>query len=145
MTSHYKGDVTAGACWQSLGQTPDALLIDVRTVAEWTYVGLPVLASIGKAPILVEWQRYPSMNVDPSAFADQVEAEIRAAGAGKNSELYFLCRSGVRSMGGAAAMAARGYINCFNVLDGFEGPVDGEGHRGLSAGWKAEGLPWAQK
>jgi hypothetical protein len=32
----------------------------------------------------------------------------------------------------------------FNVLEGFEGPKDGEGHRGTLGGWRKAGLPWVQ-
>jgi len=38
-----------------------------------------------------------------------------------------------------------GFPRAFNVADGFEGPVDQEGHRGTVAGWKADGLPWRQR
>ncbi|MBS0242596.1 MAG: rhodanese-like domain-containing protein, partial [Proteobacteria bacterium] len=60
------------------------------------------------------------------------------------SELYFICRSGARSQRAAEAMLKAGYQRCFNVADGFEGPLDGERHRGRSGGWKARGLPWEQ-
>ena len=43
------------------------------------------------------------------------------------------------------AIKAAGFPHAFNVADGFEGPVDAEGHRGHVAGWKAEGLPWRQR
>jgi adenylosuccinate synthase len=45
-----------------------------------------------------------------------------------------------------AGQAAQAAVtpHAFNVADGFEGPVDAEGHRGTVAGWKAEGLPWRQ-
>ena len=34
--------------WESLVSRPGAQLIDVRTRAEWTYVGIPDLGAIGK-------------------------------------------------------------------------------------------------
>lgn len=143
MSKDYKGDVSPGECWSALAETPDALLVDVRTTAEWAYVGLPMLSSLGKTPLLVEWQSFPSMSVDP-AFAEKLADQVRKAGGNRASPIFFLCRSGVRSIAGAVALTAHGFENCFNVLGGFEGPPDADGHRGRKAGWKAEGLPWAQ-
>ncbi|HDZ73632.1 MAG TPA: rhodanese-like domain-containing protein [Aurantimonas coralicida] len=143
MSKDYRGDVSPGECWSALAEKPDALLVDVRSTAEWAYVGLPMLSSLGKTPLLVEWQSFPSMAVDP-AFAEKLADQVKKAGGTPVSPIFFLCRSGVRSIAGAVALTAHGFENCFNVLGGFEGPPDAEGHRGRKAGWKAEGLPWAQ-
>ncbi|MEX6507057.1 rhodanese-like domain-containing protein [Jiella sp. M17.18] len=144
MSAAYKGDVSASECWSALGDTPEAFLVDVRTAAEWTFVGIPELSALGKQPILIEWQSYPTMAVDP-AFPQRVAEAIAAAGGTQASPVYFLCRSGARSMASAAALTAAGFENCFNVADGFEGPADADGHRGTRAGWKAAGLPWVQR
>ncbi|MCB8838408.1 rhodanese-like domain-containing protein [Aurantimonas sp. VKM B-3413] len=144
MSAGYKGDVGVRQCWSTLAETPDAVLVDVRTVPEWTYVGIPELSSLGKAPVLMEWQSFPSMTVDPH-FAETLAKRIAESGGNQSSPIFFLCRSGVRSMASAAALTAAGYENCFNVLDGFEGPLDETGHRGSRGGWKAEGLPWVQR
>lgn len=143
MNKTYAGDVTVGECWSALANDSTALLIDVRTVAEWTYVGVPVLQG-GRGPLFQEWQSFPSMAVDPS-FAEKLAAHVAAAGGTADTPIFFLCRSGVRSIAGAEALTGAGYEKCFNVLDGFEGPPDADGHRGRFAGWKAEGLPWAQR
>jgi rhodanese-related sulfurtransferase len=143
MADAYAGDVSVATCWEALSQDPEALLVDVRTRAEWTYVGFPLLPG-GRAPLFQEWQTFPSMSVDPG-FAETLVRQIGEAGGTPASKIYFLCRSGVRSIAGAVALTAAGYSHCFNVLDGFEGPPDGEGHRGTSAGWKAAGLPWMQR
>lgn len=131
-------------CWNELGRNPDAFLIDVRTTAEWTYVGFPVVPNGAQMPIFAQWQSFPSMQVDPD-FAMRVASAVEAAGGSKESPLYFLCRSGARSMGSAAAMTEAGFKHCYNILAGFEGPPDAEGHRGRVGGWKAENLPWVQK
>ncbi|MCC4299939.1 rhodanese-like domain-containing protein [Aurantimonas coralicida] len=144
MNGEYKGDVTPKECWAALADTPDAVLVDVRTVAEWSYVGVPQLAPLGKAAILQEWQSFPSMAVDPD-FAAKLARRIESEGGTRDTPVFFLCRSGVRSIASAVALTGAGYTNCFNVLDGFEGPPDEEAHRGRKAGWKAEGLPWVQK
>ncbi len=136
-------DVDVREVWKRLTEDPSALLIDVRTSAEWAYVGLPELSSIGKRPILIEWQTFPDNRVDP-AFVDTLSEKLAAAGADKQAELFFICRSGARSKMAAQAMAAAGFVACRNVADGFEGPLDASRHRGQAAGWKAAGLPWAQ-
>lgn len=144
MSDAYKGDVTVQECWSSLEGETDAFLVDVRTLAEWNYVGFPVLPEGRHPPVFQEWQSFPSMKVDPN-FTARLSDEIERAGGSRASKLFFLCRSGVRSQASAAAMTALGFGECYNILDGFEGPPDEEGHRGRKAGWKAEGLPWAQK
>jgi rhodanese-related sulfurtransferase len=118
-------------------------LIDVRTGAEWAYVGLPDLSSIGKRPVLVEWQVFPGGQLN-TAFVDRLAEALAAIGTNKDNELFFICRSGGRSLGAARAMAAAGYSRCRNVADGFEGPLDPNRRRGTLGGWKAKGLPWVQ-
>ena len=140
----YAGDVSCSDCWEALKNKTNALLIDVRTVAEWSFVGLPDIGSTGKEAILVDWQQFPQMTVNPS-FTDQVGEQIKAAGCDEGAELYLLCRSGVRSIAAAEALTAAGYGNAFNVLGGFEGNPDQNGHRGNLQGWKSDGLPWKQQ
>jgi rhodanese-related sulfurtransferase len=129
--------------WARLKRDADSVLIDVRTSAEWAFVGLPDLSSIGKRPVQVEWQEFPGNRLN-TAFVDRVAAALTAIGANKDSELFFICRSGGRSLKAARAMTAAGYSRCRNVADGFEGPLDPNRHRGGLAGWKAKGLPWEQ-
>lgn len=136
---NYTGDVTVEEAWKALTQDEKAVLIDVRTQAEWAFVGTCDLSGIDKSPLFVSWQHFPHMEINP-AFGDM----IRAKDISRDSPLYFLCRSGVRSKGAAAAMIAAGYENCFNILGGFEGDRGASGHRGQTSGWKAAGLPWTQ-
>lgn len=133
-------DASPTATWDAIRADPAAVLIDVRTDAEWAFVGLPDLTGAGKEPVLVSWQRYPTMQVN-DAFVDQ----LRQAGLTPANRLYFLCRSGVRSVAAGEAAMAAGFPHAFNVADGFEGPPDHAGHRGARAGWKADGLPWRQR
>lgn len=133
-------DVSPRAAWQELAQDPEALLVDVRTDAEWNFVGVPDLSSIGKQTVLIPWQLYPTMQVN-GAFVEH----LRRAGASPMSKLFFICRSGARSLAAGQAAQQAGFPHAFNVADGFEGPVDPEGHRGTVAGWKADGLPWRQR
>ena len=126
--------------WQALLRDPEAQLVDVRTQPEWAFVGIPDLDEASKQPVLIPWQSFPSMQVDP-AFTDK----LRDAGLSPSSKIYFLCRSGARSLSAAHAAEQAGFQHAFNVVDGFEGPLDGDGHRGAAAGWKADGLPWRQR
>lgn len=139
----FAGDATPRESLDALMRDPAAQLIDVRTTAEWAYVGSPDLGAAGRDAIRVEWQVFPSMAVNPDFVADLGRA-LAARGTPKDAPLYFLCRSGVRSKAAATAMTAAGFGRCYNILGGFEGPHDAERHRGGKAGWKAEGLPWIQ-
>ncbi|HEY0292062.1 MAG TPA: rhodanese-like domain-containing protein [Hansschlegelia sp.] len=139
----YAGDVSPAEAWSALESDPAAALVDVRTVVEWNFVGTPDLSGLSKRPVFQEWQTFPSMQVD-TAFVDKVAGALSAAGAGPDTPVYFLCRSGARSQAAATAMAARGWSRCFNIACGFEGPLGPDRHRGASAGWKADGLPWSQ-
>jgi rhodanese-related sulfurtransferase len=133
-------DISPRATWQELAEDPSAMLVDCRTDAEWNFVGIPDLSSLGRQVVLIPWQVYPSMQVN-GAFAEH----LRRAGATSETKLFFICRSGARSLAAGQAAQASGFPHAFNVADGFEGPLDAEGHRGRVAGWKADGLPWRQK
>ena len=122
-----------------LDDDPSAALIDVRTPAEWNYVGVPDLSSVGKQPLFVPWLFFPSMEVNQN-FAEHLEN----AGLDREAPLLFICRSGARSRSAAIAMTARGFKSCYNVASGFEGNADSMRHRGTVSGWKVEGLPWVQ-
>jgi rhodanese-related sulfurtransferase len=136
-------DVDVETAWQALTSNPRAQLVDVRTRAEWTYVGIPDLGPVGKRPVLVEWQTFPDQTVDPR-FAERLAGELKALGVQEDDELFFICRSGTRSLAAAKAMAEAGFRKCHNVGGGFEGPLDDDRHRGSVDGWKAAGLPWQQ-
>lgn len=140
----YAGDLPATEAFHLLGADPASVLIDVRTQAEWAYVGAPDLSSIGKTVLFVEWQSFPSMEV-ASGFAPRLSARLSAAGVRPGAPLLFLCRSGARSRGAAMAMTQAGWAPCLNVSDGFEGPLDPvRRHRNALGGWRAGNLPWAQ-
>jgi rhodanese-related sulfurtransferase len=126
--------------WEALQANENAQLVDVRTDVEWNFIGLPDLSAAGKEPILIPWQVYPAMQRNPS-----FEDSLRAAGLTPDQPVYFICRTGGRSMAAAQAAEAAGFPNVFNVADGFEGPPDAAGHRGTTAGWKAADLPWRQR
>lgn len=132
-------DVSPEVSWEALRTDPQAVLVDVRTDAEWQFVGLPDLGAAGKEPLLIPWQLYPTMQVN-AGFLEQ----LAKAGVTPAHKVYFLCRSGVRSQAAGMAAQAAGFPHAFNIADGFEGPVSADGHRSV-AGWKVAGLPWRQR
>jgi rhodanese-related sulfurtransferase len=133
----YAGDLTPREAWRLLESEPGAVLIDVRTDAEWRNVGVPRLDAIGKTPALVEWQDL-SGGLNPRFLE-----EVKAHGLAPDAPVLLLCRSGVRSRSAAIALTRAGFRTCINVADGFEGPPGPDGRRNV-AGWKVEGLPWGQ-
>lgn len=118
-------------------------MVDVRTRAEWTFVGLPDVPGPEEQLFLAEWQGFPSGAPDPG-FAEKLARALSEAGIKEGTPIYFICRSGARSASAAAAMTAAGFSPCFNVAGGFEGDRDDKGQRGHLNGWKATGLPWSQ-
>lgn len=139
-TQAYAGDVSVTEAWGILSKDAKAQLVDVRTAAEWNYVGLPDLASLNRRVHCIAWQNFPGGMQNPS-FAAETGA---ALGADKDITVLFLCRSGARSRAAAIAMTGMGYTKAFNIAGGFEGDLDGDRHRGQTNGWKAAGLPWTQ-
>ena len=142
-TAGYAGDVSASEAYTILEQDHSSVLVDVRTKAEWNYVGVPDLSGVGKQTFLIEWQGFPSMQFNPD-FTATLEKALRENGVAPDAPVLFLCRSGARSRAAAIALTQAGRTRCFNIADGFEGPLDDERHRGAVGGWKAQGLPWSQ-
>lgn len=138
----YAGELNLRETWDLLAKEPAAQLIDVRTEAEWNFVGIPDLGSLRRQAVLCEWQRFPP--APNPTFVREAATALAGTGYIKGAPLLFLCRSGARSRAAAIAMTAEGYGPCFNISDGFEGALDAHRHRGKAGGWKAEGLPWIQ-
>lgn len=132
----YAGDVTPEQAYAAAIE--GAMLVDVRTRAEWTYVGIPVLDGGADEVVFVEWSTYPNGQLNERFVEEVVEAGLTAG-----RPVYLLCRSGVRSRAAADALTAAGLGPAYNVLEGFEGGHDVVGQRSVS-GWKNAGLPWRQ-
>ena len=118
----HAGNMSPQGEWDLLKGDPKAQLIDVRTTAEWNFVGLPDPSSLGRKPLSIEWQIFPGMGRNPQ-FEMSVSEQLSAAG---------------------AAMTAAGYSQCFNIAGGFEGVLSVGRHRGEANGWKADVLAWVQ-
>ncbi|NLF05494.1 MAG: rhodanese-like domain-containing protein [Actinomycetales bacterium] len=136
----YAGDLTPRQAWDLLADDGGSVLVDVRTRPEWTFVGVPDVGPLGKEAGLVEWTSFATGGVNPH-FLDQLTQLGLEPGDGR--PVVFLCRSGARSISAARAATAAGLGPAYNVLEGFEGALDADGHRG-SEGWRAAGLPWVQ-
>jgi rhodanese-related sulfurtransferase len=139
----YAGDLQSADAYTFLAGDATATLIDVRTRPELAYVGVPDLSPLGRTPLFLEWQSFPLMQVQ-ERFASGLSTMLETAEVKRGAPLVFICRSGVRSRHAAIAMTSAGWAPCFNVSDGFEGPLDAFQHRGVVGGWKAAGLPWSQ-
>ena len=126
----YAGDISPelAAQWLAEGR---AVLVDVRTDAEREWVGFVP----GAVPLA--WKQWPGMAMNPS-FDEALLAAVPAGG-----KAVLLCRSGVRSIAAAKRAAELG-VEAYNILEGFEGNPDAEGHRGRTGGWRKRGLPWKQ-
>jgi rhodanese-related sulfurtransferase len=137
----YAGDISPLDAWKLLSDNPNAVLVDVRTDAEWRFVGVPDLSSLGRDVLFLEWN---SSDGRPNAkFAEQLREQVAPAQTDTDRPVLFLCRSGVRSIGAAEVATEQGITPAYNIVDGFEGQLDANGHRGES-GWRAIGLPWKQ-
>jgi rhodanese-related sulfurtransferase len=130
----YAGAVTPQEAYALLQADPQVKLVDVRTNAERDWVGRVAIADTQH--LAVQWNLYPGGTPNP-AFLEQL-----AQAADKDTKLLFLCRSGVRSRHAAKLATENGYQQCFDILEGFEGDKDSEGHRKTVAGWCKAGLPW---
>jgi len=128
----YAGALTPAEAHEIWRNVPGATLVDVRTRAEWDYVGrIP-------GAIEIEILTYPGNRPNP-AFLGELEDRVP-----KDSPVLFICRSGGRSHNAAMLATQAGYASSYNVLEGFEGDRDAQGHRNSVGGWRAAGLPWTQ-
>ena len=134
----YAGDITPEQAWKLLRDNPDAVLVDCRTDAEWRFVGVPDISDLGRDVVYVQWS-----GVDGRRNEGFVDGLIEAGVEPGERAVVFLCRSGNRSIPAAQTATAAGIAPSYNVLDGFEGQLDADGHRG-GTGWRAVGLPWRQ-
>jgi rhodanese-related sulfurtransferase len=128
----YSGALTPAEANEIWRNAPGAKLVDVRTRAEWDYVGrIP-------GAVEIELLTYPG-NRPNAAFVSELESKVD-----KSAPVLFVCRSGGRSHNAAMLALQAGYGEAYNVLEGFEGDRDNQGHRNTTGGWRAAGLPWTQ-
>ncbi|MGH8657211.1 MAG: rhodanese-like domain-containing protein [Gammaproteobacteria bacterium] len=131
-------NVTPEEAWEILQGGSGAVLIDVRTKMEYDYVGHPKGASH------VPWQEWPEWRINPHFVTDVRTSLIHSAHSPETIPVLTLCRSGQRSLAAAQALSMAGFAEVYNIIEGFEGKRDTEGHRNTLGGWRFRGLPWEQ-
>ncbi len=127
----FAGSVSPQDAWLLLS-TGAATIVDVRTTEERKFVGhVP-------GTLHVPWMIGTTLTRNPR-FTRELELKVS-----KGATILLLCRRGKRSAAAAEAAVKAGFINVFNIRQGFEGDLDSEGRRGFSNGWRHQSLPWQQ-
>ncbi|MDZ7696898.1 MAG: rhodanese-like domain-containing protein [Deltaproteobacteria bacterium] len=109
--------------YDMLNTVPDTYLIDVRTRAEYQFVGHPINAYLFPYAFLVnrlkktdETYSY-GMTEKNKAFVEEVSKVFK-----KSDNLLLISRDGARSALAADALIKAGFKNVYDVVNGFEGP-----------------------
>ena len=134
----YKRNLLPKMAVEKLQSNPQALFVDVRSKAEYKYVGYP------ENSILIPWIDDPDWEPNPVAFSDSVMQELGGRENLLNTEIILICRSGYRSNEALKCLENKGFTQVSHVASGFEGDLDENDHRGNLNGWRHDGMPWSQ-
>ena len=134
----YKRNLLPKMAVERLQNNPQALFVDVRSKAEYKYVGYP------ENSILIPWIDDPDWEPNPEAFSDSVMQELNGRENLFNTEIILICRSGYRSNDALKCLENKGFTQVSHVASGFEGDLDENDHRGNLNGWRHDGMPWSQ-
>jgi len=134
----YKRNLLPKMAVERLQNNPQALFVDVRSKAEYKYVGFP------ENSILIPWIDDPDWEPNPEAFSDAVMQELDGRENLLNTEIILICRSGFRSNEALKCLENKGFTQVSHVASGFEGDLDENDHRGNLNGWRHDGMPWSQ-
>ena len=134
----YKRNLLPKMAVERLQNNPQALFVDVRSKAEYKYVGYP------ENSILIPWIDDPDWEPNPVAFSDSVMQELDGRENLLNTEIILICRSGYRSNEALKCLENKGFTQVSHVASGFEGDLDENDHRGNLNGWRHDGMPWSQ-
>ena len=134
----YKRNLLPKMAVDRLQVNPQALFVDVRSKAEYKYVGYP------ENSILIPWIDDPDWEPNPEAFSDLVMQELNGRESVLNTEIILICRSGFRSNEALKCLENKGFTQVSHVASGFEGDLDENDHRGNLNGWRHDGMPWSQ-
>ena len=134
----YKRNLLPKIAVERLQNNPQALFVDVRSKAEFKYVGYP------ENSILIPWIDDPDWEPNPEAFSDLVMQELDGRENLLNTEIILICRSGFRSNEALKCLENKGFTQVSHVASGFEGDLDENDHRGNLNGWRHDGMPWSQ-
>ena len=134
----YKRNLLPKMAVERLQDNPQALFVDVRSKAEYKYVGFP------ENSILIPWIDGPDWEPNPEVFSDLVMQELDGRENLLNTEIILICRSGFRSNEALKCLENKGFTQVSHVASGFEGDLDENDHRGNLNGWRHDGMPWSQ-
>ena len=134
----YKRNLLPKMAVERLQNNPQALFVDVRSKAEYKYVGYP------ENSILIPWIDDPDWEPNPEVFSDSVMQELDGRENLLNTEIILICRSGYRSNDALKCLENKGFTQVSHVASGFEGDLDENDHRGNLNGWRHDGMPWSQ-
>ena len=134
-------NISAQQAWTLLQSRADAILLDVRSTMEYHYVGHPI------GSLHIPLKEPPDWTIDKE-FVEKVVATLA-----DNSQdldnivstpVLTICRSGKRSMEAVAELERYGFMDIYNIADGFEGDKDEKNHRSTINGWRFSNFPWEQ-
>ena len=134
----YKRNLLPKMAVERLQSNSQALFVDVRSKAEYKYVGFP------ENSILIPWIDDPDWEPNPEVFSDLVMQELDGRENLLNTEIILICRSGFRSNEALKCLENKGFTQVAHVASGFEGDLDENDHRGNLNGWRHDGMPWSQ-
>ncbi len=134
----YKRNLLPKMAIERLQNNPQALFVDVRSKAEFKYVGYP------ENSILIPWIDDPDWEPNPEVFSDAVMQELDGRENLSDTEIILICRSGFRSNEALKCLENKGFTQVSHVASGFEGDLDENDHRGNLNGWRHDGMPWSQ-
>ena len=134
----YKRNLLPKMAIERLQNNSQALFVDVRSKAEYKYVGFP------ENSILIPWIDDPDWEPNPGVFSDLVMQELDGRENLLNTEIILICRSGYRSNEALKCLENKGFTQVSHVASGFEGDLDENDHRGNLNGWRHDGMPWSQ-
>lgn len=134
----YKRNLLPKMAVEKLQNNPQALFVDVRSKAEYKYVGYP------ENSILIPWIDDPDWEPNPEAFSEAVMQELDGRENLSDTEIILICRSGFRSNEALKCLENKGFTQVSHVASGFEGDLDENDHRGNLNGWRHDDMPWSQ-
>ena len=118
-----------------------AVFIDVRSSMEFLFVGHP------KGSVHVPWIDAPDWIVNPDFVTEVRKVMLGGVGVGEHGSdapVVLICRSGKRSLEAGNLLLNNGFLDVYNIIEGFEGELDEIHHRSTLGGWRFHGLPWEQ-
>lgn len=134
-------EISPPQAYRLLKENAAAMLVDVRSTMEYDYVGHPVDA------LHVPIKEPPDWDTHADFVARLTQSITAQTGDEENPHavpLLMLCRSGKRSELAAQLALDAGFTEVYNVIEGFEGDRDEQGHRSSINGWRFHQLPWEQ-